>query len=183
MSAPVRIKPTVFTWSGNEMVPMPRFKRQCDEQFLVGQEYVLTVVAARSRALHNFYFAAIAEGWNNLPETIADNFPTAEHLRAYALVATDQCTLATYECVDDKTARRLAINLRADAPFSGIKLRGEVVEVRRPISQSAKAMGKDEFEESCRKVLEFIATLTGVSLTDLRKEGARHFPEPKRGRG
>lgn len=179
MSA-VRIRPTTFVWSGNEMVPMERFRRQCNEQFEVGADYVLTVLEARSRASHSHFFAVLHEAWINLPESIAHLFPTAEHLRAYALVSTDQCTVGTYECVDEATARRLGQNIRRSSPYFKITLRGTVVEVREPISQSAKAMGKDAFNDSKRKVLEFVAGLGGVTPAQLRKEGNRHFPERAR---
>lgn len=176
-----RMTPITFVWTGTAMVPLPRFNRQCDEQFVVDEEYPLAVLEARSRASHNFYFATIHEAWVNLPEAIAPQFPNDETLRAWALVKTGYCTEKNFVCETAGHARSLAMNLRSRSPLAVIVLKGNVVQVYDPMSQSAAAMGKEVFEQSKTAVLDYIAGMIEAKVADLKKAGAQRFrPEPKR---
>jgi hypothetical protein len=163
------------------MVALPRFLRQCDEQFLVNEEYPLTILEARSRASHSHYFACIHENYQNLPEALKDKIPSEEHLRAWALVETGQCTDKYFVCDSPEHALSLGANIRERSPLCVITISGNVVRTRDAISQSASAMGKEQFDESKRKVLDYIAGLIGVKRSELEKAGAKHFkPKPRR---
>lgn len=175
-----KIKPVVYEWSGNEMVPLQRFKRQCDAQYLVGEHYVLTVVEARSRASHNFYFATLHDAWENLPEEIAPRYPSPEHLRAQALVQTGWATERNFPCTSHEHATQLASYIRTTSTYAVIRVHGDVVQIFEPMSQSAKAMGKDQFEKSKRDVLEWVAGLIDTKVSTLKKQGNQRFPEKAR---
>jgi hypothetical protein len=161
---------------------MPRFKRQCDRQYVVGEEYVLTVLEPRSRATHSHYFACVSEGWKNLPEDIAVDFPSSEHLRKWCLCKTGWATMKTFPCESHDHARSLAIFARSADEFAVIEVRGEIVRIHQAKSQSAAAMGKEEFQKSKSDVLDKIAELIDVTPKQLRREGERQFPEPRRQR-
>lgn len=163
------------------MVPLPRFKRQCDEQFVVHEEYPLTILEARSRVSHNHYFASLHEAWSNLPEDVAARFPSAEHLRKWALVEAGYSTEKNFVCESKDHARRLALFARSVDTFSVITLSGNIVRIFEAKSQSAAAMGAEEFQKSKTAVLDIVAGLLGTKTSELKKEGARHFrPEPAR---
>lgn len=176
-----RIRPVTFIWSEQgHMIPMPRFRKQCDEQFVVGEEYPMTILEARSRNSHNHYFAAVHEGWKNLPEDIATDFPSPEHLRKWCLCKTGWSTMKNFVCDSDDHARNLAAFCRSVDGYAVIEVRGNVVRIHEAASQSAAAMGREEFMASKQAVLDKIAELLDVTPKQLRKEGERHFPEPKR---
>lgn len=176
-----RIRPVVFVWSGNYMVPLPRFKQQCDEQFVVHEEYPLTILEARSRASHNHYFATIEAAFDNLPEKIAAQYPNSEALRAKSLIECGYCDEKNFVCDSPGHARYLAMNLRTRSPYAVIRVSGNVVKVYDAHSQSAAAMQGPIFEKSKADVLDYLSGLIGVSVTDLKKAGAQRFkPEPKR---
>lgn len=186
------IRPVVFVWNGNHMVPLPRFKRQCDEQFVVNEEYPLTILEARSRKSHNHFFACVHEAWANLPESesqrvdpktgeIIDRFPTAEHLRKWALIKARFCKHSSFPCASPESAMRLASFIRSHSEFAVISVHGDVVDVYDADSQSASAMGRERFQESKNAVLEILSEMIRAKPTELQKMGDRHFKrEPKR---
>jgi hypothetical protein len=176
-----RIRPVTYIWTGDAMVPLPRFKRQCDEQFVVHEEYPLTILEARSRASHSHYFACVHEGWANLPENIAHRFPTAEHLRKTVLVKLGYATVRTFACENLDHAMQLAAIIRSVDTYAVITVKESVVQVFDAKSQSAAEMGREEFQKSKDEVLQYIADLIGTSTTNLKKEGEKHFrPEPRK---
>src|SRR6516162_11295284 len=78
---------TVFMlWDGEVFKPNPAFNGYWNRGFVVGEVYPMAVVEERDRNSHNHYFAAVTEGWKNLSEENAAQFPTADHLRHWALV-------------------------------------------------------------------------------------------------
>lgn len=161
---------------------MPRFKKVCDQQFVVGEEYPLMLQEPRSRNSHNHYFASIHEAWKTLPEDIASDFPSAEHLRKWALCKSGWSTMKTFTCESHEHARNLAIFARSTDEFAVIEVRGDIVRIHQAKSQSAAAMGREPFQKSKEDVFRQISELIGVSAGQLRKEGARQFPEPKKER-
>ena len=117
---------------------------------------------ARSNASHNHYFSMLCELWSNLPDEIADNFPSIEHLRKRALIATGYRDERSFVCASKAEAQRLAAWVRPDYDFAAISVHGAAVVVWTAKSQSLRAMGKREFEASKTAVLDWVAHLIGV---------------------
>lgn len=181
-----RIVPVVFDWREVDiidvdgemtrvkvMVPQIRYAKTAERQFALNEPYPLVVLEARSRASHGHYFAALNEGFENLPEGISSRWPTAEHFRRWALI---ECGWFTEKEIDFGTsqyAKRAAILLhdefdefaRIFQPNNGPKLI-----VRRAKSQSAAAMAKDAFEASKKDVLDLLASMVGVDTETLKKQ-------------
>lgn len=177
----MRIRPTVFVWNGQHMVPLPRFRQQCNQQYVVGEEYPLTMLEARSRQSHNHYFASVHEAWVNLPESIAVDFPSEEHLRKWALIQCGYCSETTLPCETGDHANHLAVMARRADAYSIVVVRGNVVKIFSAASQSAAAMGREEFQKSKVAVLEKIAALLDTKPRELERAGDQHFKrEPKR---
>lgn len=170
---PPRPRPVVFVWTGEHMVPLPRFRRLCDHQFAVHEEYALVIMEERSQASHNHYFAALTEAWKNLAEDYTEDFPTMEALRHWALVQTGYCTETTYAAKDPAEARKLAIALRRASPYAVLKVRGDVVVHFEAESQSRPAMKKERFEASKADVLEMVASMARTTSTQLKKNAGR----------
>lgn len=176
-----KIKPVAFVWNGREMVPLPRYRQLCDQQFLVGEEYPLAMLDARSRKSHSHYFACVHEAWHNLPEDIKGRFPNEEYLRKTALVKTGYCIEKNFVCDTPSHAIYLAGAIRKVDGYAVITIKENVVHVYEAESQNANAMGAERFQQSKEAVFGWISELIGVSVTDLKRAGSRHFrPEPRK---
>lgn len=161
------IPPIVFDWDGEVM--KPRHPRIADRHFVVGMEYVLAPVEDRSMRSHRHYFASINEAWQNLPEALAERFPTAEHLRKYALIRAGYRDERSIVASSKAEAQRLAGFIRPMDDFAVVTVNGAVVTVYTAKSQSMRAMGKADFQASKDAVLDVIAKLIGVETSELER--------------
>lgn len=151
---------------------IPLRPRAADRAYVIGQEYSLEIVEARSGAQHRFYFAAIAEAWRNLPEALSDEYADAETLRKKALIRTGYRDERSIVCASKAEARRMAAFIAPMDRYAIVDAREAVVRVWTAKSQSVRAMGKKEFGESIEAVLAFCAGLIGVAPADLQKAEA-----------
>lgn len=175
-----KVRPVNFVWNGDCMVPEARFLPLCNKQFVVHEVYPLMPVEARSMKSHNHYFASIHSAWENLPEAIAKRYPTAEALRAKALVETGFCHERDYVCDTPAKATYLARIIRNYSEYSVIRIGGKVVKVFEPKSQSIASMSPEEFKASKEAVLDWIQGLNpDLPLTAIKKEAARVAPPEK----
>ncbi len=170
---PRRPRPILFVRVDNYMAPLPRFQRVFDERFEVNGEYALIESEERNMSQHRGYFAQVRDAWKNLAEAFDGRFPSAEHLRAHALVEAGYCAETDYVMDSPKEARKLAVDLRRMNPYSIIKLSGNVVKHFEPDSQSVPAMSKERFQASCRAVLEIVASMARTTPAELKKNAGR----------
>lgn len=159
--------PVQFQWDGEHMIPQPRFARLCDKQFVVGEHYTLIPHEERSRATHSHYFAALHDAWLNLPDALAEQFPTEEHLRKYALIRTGFADERSIVCGTKAEAQRVAAFIKPMDHFAVVVVREATIKVYTAQSQSMKAMGKAEFQRSKQAVLDFVSDLIGVQAKEL----------------
>lgn len=168
-----RPRPVACVWTGEHFVPLPRFKRLCDEQFEVHEEYPLIVSEERSMSHHRGYFASVREAWKNLAEEYGTRFPSPDHLRAWALVECGYATETDYVMDSAKDARKLALALRKMSPLAVIQISGNVVKHFEAESQSVPAMKKERFDASSRDVLQLVASMARTTPTELKKNAGR----------
>lgn len=173
-------RPVIFVWSPEGyMIPLPRFRKLCDQIYAVHEEYPLVIVENRSMKSHNAYFAQIEEAWKNLPEDLSPKYPSSEHLRAWALVETGWCTEEQTIFDTEKDAKKFAVALRNSqrrtrgAPITIIRVHGNIVQEFTPMSQSTAAMKKIPFEQSKKDVLDYLLGLIGTTARDLRNNAGR----------
>lgn len=166
MSTPT---PLPFVWDGEVFQPISRyFARRCDEQYAVGQRYVLEAIEERSAKSHKHFFAEVREIWMSLPEHLAEKHPSPEHLRKYALVMTGFRNVLTHVEPSHAAAQRLAAFIRPLDEFAVVRAEGATVTVMTAQSQSMRAMGKDQFQASKTAVLEYLSDLIGVAPAELQ---------------
>lgn len=163
--------PLPFRWTGEAMAPMRR--KAADATFVVGQIYRLEAVEERSAASHNHYFAAIAEGWRNLPEIEMERFPSPDFLRKWCLIKAGYRDERTLVCSSKAEAQRIAAFVKPMDEFAVVTVSESVVRVWTAKSQSMRAMGKADFQKSKDDVLSLIAAMIGVSPDQLQREGAK----------
>lgn len=189
-----RIYPVTFKWLEADvvdadgvvrtvpvMVPHPRFAKICERQFHDAEEYTLVPLEPRSRASHNHFFAAISEGFKNMPASMDARWPSAEHMRKWILVETGWFDEKEFECPDEDFAKKLGTFVRTEDEFARISVHRPSgnhdswkVIIRRAMSQSAAAMGKRDFEASKKDVLDLLEHFLTVPRGTLMKEAGRN---------
>lgn len=143
-----------------------------------GETVFVTIERVRSDNSHKHQFAWVKDAWANLPEHLQDRrwAETPETLRKHALIATGFFNTYTLDCGASATAQRVKGALvAAEAKAEGYavgQVKGPVVTVWTPQSQSYRAMGRERFQESKTAILEWIAAQIGCSPEDLRRVAA-----------
>lgn len=162
------MSPQPFTWDGEVM--RPRRPRAADREFVIGETYVLERWESRSTLSHNHEFAWLSDAWKNLPEPLADQFPTPEHLRKRALIDAGYYTETIIDASTNAAALRVASYARTKDDFAYVVVRGSLVVERVAKSQSRRAMNRKEFQESKTAILEIVSAMIGVTPEELTKE-------------
>ena len=161
------IPPMAFSWDGEVM--RPRHSRLADRHFVVGQDYMLEERQDRSQRSHDHYFACLAEVWQNLPDALAERFPTPDHLRKWALIRCGYADERSIVCASHAEALRIAAYVGQFDEYAVVLAKGATVTAWTAKSQSMRAMGRKAFQESKDKVLDFVAGLIGTTRGDLAK--------------
>jgi len=138
----------------------------------------VSIERPRSGTSHRHQFAWVKEAWENLPEDV-QLMPwaeTPETLRKHALIATGFHQKIVLDCGANATAQRVkAALVAAETRAHGYALaqvRGPVLTVWTPESQSYRAMGSERFQSSKTAILEWIAAQIGVAPDQLREAAA-----------
>jgi len=159
--------PIAFRWFEGVMIPQKRFARLAHEQFTVDETYVLAEVQERSKKSHDHYFVQVDEAWSNLPESYEGRWATPDHLRKWALIKAGYRDERTLVCSSKAEALRLAAFVKQFDEYTVVTVREAVVTAYTARSQSLKAMGKADFQESKTKVLEILGDMIGVTAKEL----------------
>lgn len=190
----MRPSPVVFRWLEVDvidgdgvahrqmaMVAHPRYASICKRQFHAGEEYPLTILEERSRASHNQFFAALQEGFDNLPESIQARWPTADHMRKWMLIETGWFDEKEFDFEGrsaERKAKMLGAFIRTEDAYARISTiaidGGYRVIIRRAKSQSMPEMRtKAEFEASKKAVLDLLESFTNVPRGTLMREAGK----------
>jgi hypothetical protein len=161
----------LFSWEGDLFRPLKRFQKACDAEFVIGEVYTLEEVKGRSQVSHNHYFAALNNGWMNLPETVAERFPTSEHLRKWCLIKAGFHDQRSIVAASKAEAQRVAAFIKPIDEFAIVVVTECNVTVYTAKSQSKKAMGAADFQKSKSAVLDLIDDLLGLSSGETERQG------------
>ena len=159
--------PIVYQWDGECMIPLQRLRKRCDELFVVGERYTLIPHEDRSGRSHRHYFASVKSAWENLPEVMAERFPTPDHLRKWALIRAGYRDERSIVAASKTEALRIASFVRPIDEYAVVTVSEAVVTIYTAKSQSTKAMGKKDFQASKEKVLDVLAEIIDVSRKEL----------------
>ena len=160
-----------FRWDGKVMVP--QYPGVAAKQYTEGEVYPLEVREDRSINSHRHYFAAVREGWQNLPEHLAERFPTEDHLRKYLLIKTGFQDERSIPLASKAEAQRVAAFVKPLDDFAVVVAHEATVIVMTAKSQSVKAMGKAEFRRSKDAVLDELAAMISVDRKALEANAGR----------
>lgn len=154
------------------MVPAsPYWSRKASEQYKPGTRYELVENEQRSMASHRSYFASINEAWQNLPDYLLEEYPSAEHLRKKLLIRTGFAHERHIVCSSKAECLRIAAFVSQFDAYAIVIARGNALHVYTAESQSTKAMGKERFQASKEAVLNRVASLIGTTPRELEKQG------------
>lgn len=178
MSAP----PIPFAYQGDGLFKAagPRAHAACVEHYGQGEIVMLAPIEERSEVSHRHEFAWLKEAWASLPEGIASLYPSAEHLRKRALIATGWCHVRDYPTANRKEAVRLAAALTSEVDeYAVVLVEDLVVRVCRAKSQSRSKMKAADFQASKTAVLEHVAGLLEVDPQVLSGQGGAGANNPR----
>jgi len=161
--------PILFEWNGVGMVPRPMYRDRADAEFVKGEVYRLQPIEFRSKKSERHYFAVIREVWKNLPDHYADQIPSVEHLRKWALIRCGYFDLDEVACASNDDAIKVARIKKSADEYVVTSINDGVIRIYTAQSQSAQNMGKDEFQKSKDAVLNYLAALIDTPLDDLKK--------------
>jgi len=166
-------RPIAFVWT-DDGVMKPLHPRSADKEYAIGERYVLVPHEERSGASHGHQFAWLREAWLSLPEHLADapHCASPEHLRKWALIRAGYSDSHTITCASKAEALRVAAFIRPIDEFAVVVTQGATVTRFTAKSQSRRAMGAQEFQESKTKIMEVIARLLGVDPAALPQREA-----------
>jgi predicted DNA-binding antitoxin AbrB/MazE fold protein len=152
-------------WQNGVLRPLTNSMPDLDE----GEIVTVEIERGRSGASHRHQFAWLRDAWASIPEAEQDQpwAETPETLRKHALIACGFHRTYTLDCGKEATAQRIKVQLvQAEAKAEGYaigRVRGPVVTIWTPESQSVRAMGGQRFNESKAAILDWIAAKIGTS--------------------
>jgi len=171
------ILPLRYMGEGEFRTTTRGFAAQCDKTLVIGEVLRWETVTDRSVVNHRHYFACIAEAWGNLPDGMADELPSPEHLRKWALVKAGYCKTVKIVCASHDAAALLFIAAKDMDTFSVVGVSERVVTISRATSQNMRAMDKKTFQESKDRVLQVISELIGTDAATGDGEDRAHPQE------
>lgn len=161
-----------FVWKDGVFVPDGmRVAAYCDGAFGEGEVVTFERHEPVSTASRNHYHACIQEAFNNLPED-DERFPTPDALRKWALIRAGYCEVKDVVLATPEEAQIVAA-FTGNSDGTIIVVRENVVRKYTAKSQSAKSMGKEEFNRSKVDVLDTIAELLAVKRKALEDTAGR----------
>jgi len=144
------------------------WSRRADAQWVVGARYMMHAEEERSDNSHRHFFASVNEAWMNLPDDLAARFPSADHLRYWALIKAGFYNERTLPCPTPEMAQQVAAFVRPSESYAIITVDEDcIVRVFTPRSQSYRSMDRATFQDSKTKVLAVISDLLGVTPAQL----------------
>lgn len=135
----------------------------------VGAVHGWSLSEHRSKSSHDHFFAVVNEAWKSLPEDMADDFPSPEHLRKWALIKAGFCSETRVACANNGEAMTLATKAKAMDKFSVVAIDGKAVTIWTADSQRRDAMGRHAFQEAKERALHIISNLLGIDATTLKE--------------
>lgn len=123
----------------------------------------------RSKASHDHFFACVNEAWKSLPEDMADDFPSPEHLRKWSLIKAGFCSETRIVCANNGEAMTLATKAKAMDRYSVVAIDGKAVTIWTADSQRKDAMGRKLFQEAKERALHIISQLIGTDAATLKE--------------
>lgn len=151
--------PMIYEGNGKFSASSIYHKMRCEKMFGAGQEITFEELGDRNMNRHRMYFARLKELWLTLPESMAEDFPSPEALRKFALVRTGYCTQKKIVCRSNQDAIETAAFIESLGTYVICEVVMRVLTIWVPQSQAVRNMGKSEFDKSVTDVLDYCERL------------------------
>lgn len=162
-------QPLRFIWLENAMVPASAlWLRKCQERFGEGVEYVFEEVHEKSERSRRHFHALVREAWLSLPDKIAGDFATPDHLRKYCTIKAGFHDKRSIHCESVAEARKVASFIRPMDEYAIVTTTENVVTVW--TAKSTTGMRHAEFQDHKDKVLDVIAAMIQVEPETLAQQ-------------
>lgn len=170
------LAPIECVWNGEVFAPINSWwAKRAGRQYAKGEVLHLVDEPERSSSSHAHFFAALNRGWQSLPESMAEQYPSPDMLRKKLLIKTGFCSERSIVCASKAEAQRMAAFISAGTPYSVVIPRLAMVSVYTADSQSMRAMGKARFQESKTAVLDALADMLGIESKRLTEPTAAQY--------
>jgi hypothetical protein len=170
MTAP----PIPCVWRDGAFWPLRNFHNVAAAHYGEGEIVPLAPWEDRSTTSHNHEFAWLKDAWLSLPDALSDQYPNPESLRKWALIRAGFYDEQRIDAGTNAAALRVAAGVKSfpGEGFSAVVVRGPLVVIRRPKSQSRRAMDAKEFQASKQGVIDAVSDLIGVTPEALTRARA-----------
>lgn len=160
--------PLAFRWDGDAFVPL--HKRAADRTLIVDRNYWLVEAKSQEYSGQSWrhMWAVIGKAHDSLPEG-SKQYADADAFRKDLLIIAGFYNETSIEVGDAATAGRIVTSLRRQDALSHVRIQGSFVYQR--TAKSMKDMGKEEFENAKRAIIELAAERIGVTVDELTKQG------------
>lgn len=138
------------------MIPLPRMLPVAQKRYEEGRVYRFDVEEIQSERSRGHYYATLRDLWGSIPERYGDRWPTPEHLRKYALIATGHFSQRVFSLTDQTSALRLASYIKSKDEFAVVLVTDSTVTEYTAKSQSPSAMGHKLFQQSKTDCLDYV---------------------------
>src|SRR5690606_27861428 len=141
--------PLRWVWDGEAEVMRPAspiWARKANERYVDTMEYRLQEIYDRSPETHRHYFAVIRDAWLSLPDELAAQFETPEHLRKWAVIKAGYHEKKSIHCASVAEARKVAAFMRPLDTYAIVTTTENVVTVWTAQSQDHRHMDKATFQ-------------------------------------
>lgn len=156
-----------FKWDAEHAVMVPLRKNAALRHFVDEQTYLLEEVQERSTNSHNHYFAELHAAWLNLPDAQAERFINEDHFRKFCLIKCGYSDERQIVCSTKAESERIGAFVRSMSPYTLVTVKDHIVTAYVAKSQSYRSMSKAEFQKSKTDVLDYAASLIGVTAKAL----------------
>lgn len=146
---------------------------RADKELVIGEVMRWVPFAERSPESHRHLFKVIADAWANLPERLADEFPSPETLRKWALIEAGHCTVTHLAFANNGEAQKALALMREMDGYSQVGINDKVIVVKRAKSIAYMAVRKrEDFQVLKDKVFHALSVLTGADIAQHAEEAA-----------
>lgn len=162
--------PLRWQWDGEAMRPASSiWSRKADERYVVGMEYRMTEIREQSEKSRRHFHAVVRDAWLSLPDELAAQFETADHLRKHCTIKAGFHEKRSIHCGSVAEARKVAAFIRPLDSYAIVTTAENVVTVWTALSSSG--LDHSTFQALKDGCLDEISKLIGTDVTTLNQQG------------
>ena len=162
--------PIRWRWTGEAMEPASSlWARKADERYVVGMEYRMSEIREQSERSRRHFHAVVRDAWLSLPDDLAAQFETADHLRKHCTIKAGFHDKRSIHCGSVQEARKIASFIRPLDSYAIVTTADNVVTVWTALSTTG--LDHQTFQRLKDGCLEEIAKLIGTDADTLSRQG------------